>query len=178
MRHSRSRAWIRARLRVTPARTTRTTASARTARVCVSETASKGAVSITILSNCCFHCRNCPSMRLEESISAGLGGRGPVGRTCRVGNSGSGAGKSRYDPGCVSTVDRPKLWFGIPNTRYRLPLRRSASTSRTRSSLCARTMARFRAVVVLPSSGNELVMTMTRGGLSIEESNKALRMLR
>ena len=74
-------------------------------------------------------------------------------------------------------VERPTV-LGSLNGSWAPGLRRSASTSSTRLSACAMTMARFAAVTVLPSLGTALVSSSVRIGLSTDAKSTPVRSAR
>ncbi len=79
--------------------------------------------------------------------------------------------------GSRSRVVRPWV-LGRLKMRCTPGLRRSASTSRTERPVCAKSVARFAAVTVLPSPGTELVIRSVRIGSSIAANSMFARRMR
>src|SRR3954452_22054324 len=99
----------------------------------------------------------------DPSNSAGCGGGGPAGSRKRLGNCGTCVMVFSNLLLPVSNVLNPT--FGLMlNTLCTLGRRKSASTSSTRAPFCASTTAVLMLVVVFPSCGNALVISMTLGG--------------
>ena len=117
-------------------------------------------------------------MRCEPKISAGLGGYGPedmkssLPLSCR---SISWIASEIAAPP-ANTFVRPGSRF-TPKTPCRSPRRRSASINSVLMPCCVSVMARFAAVVDLPSCGSGLVKTMILGGLSGFENVRLVRRL-
>src|SRR3989454_10952643 len=106
--------------------------------------------------------RSC--IRREAASSAWLGGRGPLTTTERLGTRVGMATSARLLPS-IMVVVRPR-WLSRPKILWRVGLRRSPSTRRTREPDCAHTAAKLAAVVVLPSAGAAEVMTIVLQGRS------------
>src|ERR1700730_17002469 len=103
-------------------------------------------------------------MASERISSPGLGTAWPAGNTLRtdVSPTGQSASSTLAEPASTSVRERFAVRLNNPAT---IPCRRSASTRqvlRSRES----SMARFTAMVVFPSDGNDDVISSTCGGQS------------
>src|SRR6266550_4324157 len=87
----------------------------------------------------------------------------PAGTTLKFGTSGTGVTTSGISAEPDSTVARPLHVFS-PKVRETPPLRRSASTRQVGPRI-ASAIARFEAMVVLPSLGDPETTSITCGGL-------------
>src|SRR6267142_6114410 len=149
---------------VLPPRTTRMTPSVWAARATASETERTGGVSMTMRSKTRVAASRRSCMRRDAASSAWLGGSGPLTTTERLGTRVGMATSARLLPS-IMVVVRPR-WLLRPKILWRVGLRRSPSTRRTREPDCAHTAAKLAAVVVLPSAGAAEVLMMVLQGRS------------
>ncbi len=107
---------------------------------------------------------------MEASSSTGLGGMGPAGTQARFSKPESCTIPSFTMP--ASRLERPVpfLLMSLGSILWTRGLRRSVSTSNTRSPEPAKARARLTAQVVLPSAGDELLTRKLRARLSVPDS--------
>src|ERR1700730_7266046 len=116
-------------------------------------------------------------MRAELSNSEGEGGMGPDSITNRLGNCGDGRITVSGSAYPARTVVSPSV-DAIPRVLEIDGSLRSASTNSTRFPSCASTIAQFILVVVFPSCGNGLVISINLGGASGKERRIDVRSAR